>query len=124
MVEKLKCGMWVNVYLTQRDWTQILENMSSTESNWAPLMTEESATKYTKDSYYAGQNFYHGTSQTAADGITTTGARLSSDDVNSYGDGFYLAFDKDIAVEYANQASKPVVLTILWQGIDVGYLNR
>jgi hypothetical protein len=81
------------------------------ESLWQPLMTEAEASEYTKDSYYADQNFYHGTSAKAAQGIITKGAKLTSNVVNTYGDGFYLAFDKDTAADYAQQTPKPTVLT-------------
>jgi hypothetical protein len=81
------------------------------ESLWQPLMTEAEASEYTKDSYYADQDFYHGTSAKAAQGIITKGAKLTSNVVNTYGDGFYLAFDKDTATDYARQAPKPTVLT-------------
>jgi hypothetical protein len=82
------------------------------ESLWQPLMTEAEASEYTKDSYYADQDFYHGTSAKAAQGIITKGAKLTSNVVNTYGDGFYLAFDKDIAGEYAQQQTSPAILSV------------
>ena len=67
-------------------------------------MSKVEAEEYTRDSYYAGRDFYHGTSQEAASRIVSEGARLTSDVVNSFGDGFYLAFDRDAAIDYANHS--------------------
>lgn len=75
------------------------------------MMSKAEAEEYTRDSYYAGCDFYHGTSQEAASSIVFEGARLTSDVVNSFGDGFYLAFDRDAAIDYANQSSTPALLT-------------
>jgi hypothetical protein len=69
--------------------------------DWKPLMTESEAAAYTKNSHYAGQNFYHGTNRLAADGIVTIGILLAADRVNSYGEGFYFAFNRSNAVKYA-----------------------
>jgi Phage Mu protein F like protein len=88
-----------------------LRRQALRESLWQPLMTETEASEYTKDSYYADQDFYHGTSAQAAQGIIAKGAKLTSSVVSTYGDGFYLAFDKDTAADYAQQTSKPTVLT-------------
>jgi Phage Mu protein F like protein len=103
--------------LTPQRRAEILQNLvpelrrqALHESLWQPLMTEAEASEYTKDSYYADQNFYYGTSAKAAQGIITKGAKLTSNVVNTYGDGFYLAFDKDTAADYAQQTSKPTVL--------------
>jgi hypothetical protein len=71
--------------------------------SWKPLMSKAEAEEYTKDSYYQGQDFYHGTSQEAADSIISEGARMQSESVNTYGEGFYLAFTKESAKEYASQ---------------------
>jgi hypothetical protein len=79
--------------------------------NWKPLMSKAEAEEYTRDSYYQGQDFYHGTSQEAANGITSESARIESESVNTYGEGFYLAFAKDIAKEYASEKDTPTVLT-------------
>ena len=59
--------------------------------NWKPLMSKAEAEEYTRDSYYQGQDLYHGTNQSAADSITSEGARIESESVNTYGEGFYLA---------------------------------
>ena len=75
-------------------------------------MSKVEAEEYTRDSYYAGRDFYHGTSQEAASRIVSEGARLTSDVVNSFGDGFYLAFDRDAAIDYANQSRNPALLTV------------
>lgn len=74
-------------------------------------MSKAEAEEYTRDSYYRGQDFYHGTSQEAADAIVNEGARLTSEVVNSYGDGFYFAFAKDIAKQYASEKDPPTILT-------------
>jgi hypothetical protein len=60
--------------------------------------------------YYSGQDFHHGTDKSAAVRITNEGARLTSEVVNSYGDGLYLAFDRQSAIDYANQSPHPTLL--------------
>jgi hypothetical protein len=79
--------------------------------SWKPLMSEAEAEEYTKDSYYQDQDFYHGTSQAAASAIASEGARLVSKVVNSYGDGLYLAFSKDLAKEYAIDYDRPSIIS-------------
>jgi hypothetical protein len=79
--------------------------------SWKPLMSKAEAEVYTRDSYYRGQDFYHGTSTENADGITTEGARIESKSVNTYGEGFYLAFTRKTAEDYARLTESPVVLT-------------
>ena len=74
-------------------------------------MSKADAEEYTRDSYYQGKNFYHGTSQEAASSIILEGARMVSVSVNTYGEGFYLAFTKESAREYASQKDNPVMLT-------------
>ena len=78
---------------------------------WKPLMSKSEAEEYTIDSYYRGQDFYHGTSAENADGITTTGAKWGFNSENSYGDGFYMSPDKMTAVDYAKDSKDPVVLS-------------
>jgi hypothetical protein len=80
--------------------------------NWKPLMSKAEAEEYTRDSYYQGQDFYHGTNQPAADLITSEGARIESESVNTYGEGFYLAFVKKIAEDYARLTNRPSILTV------------
>jgi hypothetical protein len=75
-------------------------------------MSKAEAAEYTKDSYYQGQDFYHGTSMENADGITNIGAKWSRNSENSYGDGFYMAPDKMTAIEYAKDSKDPVVLSV------------
>jgi hypothetical protein len=79
--------------------------------DWKPLMSKAEAEVYTRDSYYQGQDFYHGTNQSAADSITCEGARIESESVNTYGEGFYLAFVKKTAEDYARLTNSPSVLT-------------
>jgi hypothetical protein len=93
-------------YLSRSIEAEILQQVQ-----WKPLMSETDAERYTRDSYYAGRNFYHGTGKEAANGIVSEGARLTADVVNSYGDGLYLAFDRDAAIDYANQSLCPTLLT-------------
>jgi hypothetical protein len=80
--------------------------------NWKPMMSKAEAEEYTRDSYYSNRDFYHGTAKSAAVSITREGARLTSEVVNSYGDGLYLAFDRDSAIDYANQSPQPTLLTV------------
>jgi hypothetical protein len=74
-------------------------------------MSNAEAEEYTRDSYYKGQDFYHGTNKVAADSITSKGARIESASVNTYGEGFYFAFAKETAADYARLTANPVVLT-------------
>jgi hypothetical protein len=80
--------------------------------NWKPLMSKAEAEEYTRGSYYQGQNFYHGTDKSACDTISNEGARIESESVNTYGEGFYLAFSKDIAKQYASAKDTPAILSI------------
>lgn len=75
------------------------------------MMSAAEAGEYTRDSYYQGQDFYHGTNQLAADSITSEGARIESESVNTYGEGFYFAFAKKTAEDYARLTNSPSVLT-------------
>jgi Phage Mu protein F like protein len=79
--------------------------------SWKPLMSKAEAEEYTKDSYYEGQDFYHGTDKPAADGIASEGARIESESVNTYGEGFYFAFTKGVAKQYASEKDTPTILT-------------
>jgi ADP-Ribosyltransferase in polyvalent proteins len=79
--------------------------------NWKPMMSKAEAEEYTRDSWYQGQDFYHGTNQSAADSITSEGARIESESVNTYGEGFYLSFGKKTAEDYARLTKSPSVLT-------------
>lgn len=76
------------------------------------MMSKSEAEEYTKDSYYKGQDFYHGTSRRNAESIISKGIILNSDFVNSYGNGFYLAFNRYDAMQYAD-ASEPRLLTVM-----------
>jgi hypothetical protein len=78
--------------------------------DWKPLMSAAEAAAYTKDSYYADRDFYHDTDAENLAGLTSAGARLESESVNSYGDGFYLAFFKQTGIDYANQAERPALV--------------
>jgi hypothetical protein len=80
--------------------------------NWKPLMSKAEAEEYTRDSYYQGQDFYHGTSAEASNSITTAGARWKRRSENSYGDGLYLTPLKATAIDYANDSKDPTVLSI------------
>jgi ADP-Ribosyltransferase in polyvalent proteins len=80
--------------------------------NWKPLMSKAEAEAYTRDSYYSSRDFYHGTNQSAADRITSEGARIESESVNTYGEGFYLAFVKKTAEDYARLTNSPSILTV------------
>lgn len=73
-------------------------------------MTKAEVEDYTRGSYYEGQDFFHGTSSADRLGIITEGAKLTSDRVNTYGDGFYLAFRREIAIEYARSKYPPCIV--------------
>jgi hypothetical protein len=70
-------------------------------------MSKAEAEEYTRDSYYQGQDFYHGTSAENADGIVTEGVKWSLDSENSYGDGFYMTPSKAGAIRYASEYKVP-----------------
>jgi hypothetical protein len=76
------------------------------------MMSKSEAEEYTRDSYYQGQDFYHGTSRRNAESIISRGIMIDSYLVNSYGNGFYLAFNRNDAVQYAN-ALEPRLLTVM-----------
>jgi hypothetical protein len=78
--------------------------------NWKPLMSKVEAEEYTRDSYYRGQDFYHGTSKENADGIVTEGAKWPPDSENSYGDGFYMTQKRNRAAEYAKVNKNPSIV--------------
>jgi hypothetical protein len=80
------------------------------ELSWKPLMTLAEAEVMTDRSVYRGQDFFHGTSASSAEGITSHGAKVVSEQVNSYGDGFYLTSRGDRAVAYARQSETPTIL--------------
>ena len=71
--------------------------------SWKPMMSKAEAEEYTRDSYYRGKDFYHGTTVKNADGIVTEGVKWSLDTENSYGDGFYMTPGRARAVQYANE---------------------
>jgi Poly(ADP-ribose) polymerase catalytic domain len=79
--------------------------------NWKPLMSKAEAEEYTRDSYYQGQDFYHGTSRENADGIVTEGANWPLDSENSYGDGFYMTQKESRAAQYAKVNKNPSIVT-------------
>ncbi len=79
---------------------------------WQPLMSKTDAAEYTIDSYYREQDFYHGTSRKKAESIISNGVVLDFDLVNSYGNGFYLAFSKSDALGYID-AYEPALLTVM-----------
>jgi hypothetical protein len=82
-----------------------------TGMSWKPLMSKAEAEEYTRDSYYQGQDFYHGTSAKSANCIMTTGAVWEQSSENGYGDGFYLSSVKQDAIDYASDKKDPVVLS-------------
>ena len=79
--------------------------------NWKPMMSKSEAEE-SRDSYYQGQDFDRGTSHRNAESIISRGIMLDSYLVNSYGNGFYLAFDRNDAVQYAD-ALEPRLLTVM-----------
>ena len=74
-------------------------------------MSKAEAEEYTIDSYYRGQDFYHGTSAENADAITTIGAMWERDSENSYGDGFYVTPKQNRAADYARVNKNPSIVT-------------
>jgi hypothetical protein len=94
---------------TQSELRRAVERGSGMK--WKPLMSKSEAEEYTKDSYYRGQDFYHGTSTENADGIVTQGAKWSIDSENSYGDGFYMTPSKVRAIQYASEYKDPTIVS-------------
>ncbi len=87
-------------------------------------MSLAEAEAMTDRSLYQGQDFFHGTSAESANGITTQGAKVTSEQVNSYGDGFYLTQRVDRAVEYAQQSDSPTILTARIEAQKSKIFNR
>jgi hypothetical protein len=81
---------------------------------WKPLMTRAEAEDYTGTSYYRGKFFYHGTNLAGAESIATSGIDPGLfDEYATYGPGFYVGSNRNIAEEYAAQLSNGRVLDIM-----------
>jgi len=71
-------------------------------------MTRAEAEAYTKDSYYAGRTFYHGTDSASAQDIANTGIDVRKlDPDNTYGTGFYVSRQEDVSRDYALGKANP-----------------
>ena len=69
---------------------------------WKPSMTPAEADEYTRDSYYAGKTFYHGTDVLSGQNISESGVDPAFfNELSNYGTGFYTAKNQDGAREYA-----------------------
>lgn len=70
---------------------------------YKPLMSEEDALEYTKDSVYQF-TVYHGSTEGGAKAITEDGVDVSKNGTAVYGQGFYTAVDPAAARAYADSA--------------------
>jgi hypothetical protein len=76
--------------------TQAQEATQAVRMSWKPLMSKAEAEAYTRDSYYQGQDFYHGTSAEISNGIMTTGAEWEEGSENSY--DYEIPSDESVAM--------------------------
>jgi hypothetical protein len=90
-----------------------------TGSTWKPTMTLAEAQEYTKNSYYRERIFYHGTNVQGAQSISNNGINPDLfDEYSTYGPGFYIGTNEEIAVRYAQRkfeetGETPAVLGIM-----------
>jgi hypothetical protein len=71
---------------------------------WKPSMTEAEAGIYTSKSYYKDKVFYHGTNRNGANSIASEGINSGMfDEFSTYGPGFYVGNDQNIARSYAKR---------------------
>jgi hypothetical protein len=71
---------------------------------WKASMSEAEADVYTKNSYYEGKTFYHGTNEKSASSISEKGINPNMfDELSTYGPGFYVGNDRKIASDYAKR---------------------
>ena len=69
---------------------------------WKPSMTTAEAEAYTKNTYYTGRVFYHGTNISAARNISSRGINPNIfNEFSTYGVGFYVVGERDMARQYA-----------------------
>ncbi len=69
-------------------------------------MTPAEAEEYTRDSYYRGKVFYHGSDTRGVRSIGTAGVDPSTfDEYATYGPGFYVGGNSNIAKDYAHQVT-------------------
>ena len=74
---------------------------------WSPSMTPAEADEYTKNSYYAGKTFYHGTDVNSARNIANGGIDPAMfDEYSTYGVGFYLGGQRAEAEPYARRKAE------------------
>jgi hypothetical protein len=71
---------------------------------WKASMTSAEAEAYTQGSHYEGKIFYHGTNRNGANSIASDGVSPAKfDELSTYGPGFYVGKDKNIARNYAKR---------------------
>jgi ADP-Ribosyltransferase in polyvalent proteins len=77
-------------------------------------MSEADAKIYARDSYYADRVFYHGTNRNGANSIANEGLNPARfDELSTYGPGFYVGSDRNIAMNYAEEtAQQGAVLSV------------
>jgi hypothetical protein len=78
--------------------------MLSQSIPWKPSMTEDEARIYTGEGYYKERVFYHGTNRNGANSIASGGVNSGMfDELSTYGPGFYVGNDQNIARNYAKR---------------------
>jgi hypothetical protein len=83
---------------------KIGEKPKGSPPDWKASMTDTEAGAYTKDSYYEGKTFYHGTNVRGATSISERGINPDKfDELSTYGPGFYVGNDRKIAGDYAKR---------------------
>jgi len=83
------------------DGTVYLDDISFGKK-WEPSMTLAAAEEYTKNSYYSGRVFYHGTSPAGAGSITNIGVNPARFTRGFLGEGFYLTNREERASDFSS----------------------
>ncbi len=78
---------------------------------WKPFMTKAEAAKYTQGTHYAGQVFFHGTSEAGAAELTASGFDPTKIQNATYGSGFYASSDLEAVKQFPQtRGMQPTVL--------------
>lgn len=76
---------------------------------YKPLMDEEEASNYTKDSFMGDWSFHHGTNAEFAADIVTNGVKPEANENGMFGAGFYMGASQEIAEYYAGNSNSEYI---------------
>jgi hypothetical protein len=95
------------------DGTVYLDDISFGKK-WEPSMTLAEAEEYTKNSYYSGSMFHHGTSPAGADSIANIGVDPTyfNREYSVFGPGLYLSNTRSVAEIYSDGAVLDIRLNV------------